>query len=132
MKISTLYVTYCSRQKRQTAGLLPARDRYRSARIRAVARQAERDGAAFRIFSGKYGLLTAARRIPYYDHLLEPGEVAMMTRKVAPALRGYDRVVFWYDSDDYLTPYRAVMRGAARLAGVRLTMTVRRAAGSGQ
>ncbi len=115
-----LYLTYCSRRKQTAAGMLPAIRRYRSRRIRMVAALAGRERAAFRILSGKYGLITAGRRIPYYDHLLRPEEVAAMTIRVTPQLHGWQRVVFWYDPTDYLTPYRAVMRRAAAAAGVPL------------
>ncbi len=121
-----LYLTYCSRRKRRTPERLPALQRYRSARIGAVARAAERDGCGFRIFSGKYGLLRATQPIPYYDHLLQPDEVPAMTRRLAAGLRGYTAIVFWYAPGDYLTPYRAALRTAARQAGVPLRCRARR------
>ena len=114
-----LYLTYCSRRKRKAPGLLPARARYLSARIRAVEKLAEHAGVAFRIFSGRYGLIAPTRRIPWYDHLLLPGEVSAMAKKLAPQLRGRARVTFWYAPDDYLAPYRAALRQAASRAGVR-------------
>ena len=81
------YVTYCSAEKRRDAGDLPAIERYVSARIRAVAGRAARDGAAFFVLSGRLGLVAADDPVPWYDHRLADDEVDAMADRVAAALR---------------------------------------------
>lgn len=113
-----LAVTYCSRRKREDAGLLPAVERYSSPRIPAARDWARRHGADFRILSGRYGLLDPAEPIPYYDHLLGTDEVEAMTERVAGQLEGWDGICFLEAAGDYVAPYIAVMTGAARRRGL--------------
>ncbi len=66
--MSIAICTLCSRDKNEEVGLLPARERYVSERIRNVERIANELGVPFYIVSGKFGLLQADELIPYYDH----------------------------------------------------------------
>lgn len=119
------YATYCSSVKLADGGLLPAVARYDSARIREVARLAETDGAVLLILSGRYGLLAAASEIPWYDHLLQPGEVAELAAQTAARLRamGLDEVV-WFTADPAadpaVAPYGEAMARGCALAEVPL------------
>lgn len=123
-----LYVTYCSGRKREDRAPMPSIRRYISARIRAVHRKSREDGAPFAILSGEFGLLGPYRKIPYYDHLLRPEEVAALL----PLIVGYlvrkrvRAVRFFHDpigKDPRLAPYIDAVTRACRLAGARLVMT---------
>lgn len=81
------YISLCSKQKQEDAGDLPALQRYTAHRVQDVFHWSRRDAADFRIFSGKFGLLSAKDPVPYYDHLLRPGEVSRMAQKVARQLK---------------------------------------------
>ena len=70
-----LFITSCSRNKRRDNELLPAVKRYKSSRITWVCKAARASGAQFRSLSGKYGLITAGGKIPYYDQRLEWGGI---------------------------------------------------------
>lgn len=84
---TTAYVTYCSTDKRDDPGELPAIERYLDPRIRETADRAAAAGARFLILSGEYGLLRPEDPIPWYDHLLMPDEVEEMAEVVGVQLR---------------------------------------------
>ena len=69
--------TYCAGRKRPGSRPLPAIRRYLSPRIAVLHREARRRGSAwaFRIVSGRYGLLAPETPLPWYDHLLREDEV---------------------------------------------------------
>ncbi|MBP7760541.1 nucleotide pyrophosphohydrolase [Candidatus Saccharibacteria bacterium] len=81
-----LYITICSRKKSTAKGSLPARDRYLSGRIQKVIDYAARDNATMMILSGRYGLISPATKIPYYDHLLQHEEISSLLPKVVKTL----------------------------------------------
>lgn len=119
----TLLVTYCAADKDPDPAPLPAARRYRSTRIAAVAELAARQGAGFRILSGRFGLLAPETPVPWYDHLLCEAEVAGLARGVAARLReeAPDSVVFVTRTpaeDPQAAPYRACCEGACELAGI--------------
>jgi len=122
-------VTYCSRDKSPAPGLLPAAARYLSSRIRKVQALAAREGCEFRILSGKYGLLRPSEPIPYYDHLLCPGEVAALVQRVAEQLASQpSRDLRYYtrqsDTEAAVRPYLSVMEQACLAVGARLSVVV--------
>lgn len=123
----TIYVTYCSAGKRRDPGLLPAIERYESARIRGVAARAEADGATFRILSGEFGLLAPGEPIPWYDHLLRPDEAMKIAVRVSVSIHalGVLEVVFFTagaDADPNLAPYHAAIAEACRRVGAKLRL----------
>lgn len=123
MRSTTIVVTYCSRDKDPSLGLLPAEERYLSGRIRAAAGAASRLGLGFRILSGLYGLLEAGRMIPDYDHLLTVDQVPDQARKLAGQLAETDvgRVVFITRAiaeDPGVGPYRQALLQACASAEV--------------
>ncbi len=122
-----LFVTYCSAEKAPDEVPLPALARYRSRRIQAVHEAAEKAGADFRILSGKYGLLTAAQKIPHYDHLLTTDVVARHTALVGGQLDEIapERVVLFsrpVAEDPQIEPYREVMQQACARNGIAFSV----------
>lgn len=117
--------SYCSAAKRRDEAPLPAIERYRSERLRALHDAGLAAGAPLRILSGEFGLLDAGEPIPWYDHLLEAGEVPAMASRVADALRasGVTEVEYHTASPAVapdIAPYLAVMRAACAEAGADL------------
>jgi len=116
-------VTYCSREKDPSAGLLPAVDRYLRSRIRVCCEASSRLGTGFRILSGLYGLLEPDREIPEYDHLLTVEQVPSHAGKIEQQLResATERVIFITRTlvvDPDTGPYREAMRQACAGAEV--------------
>ncbi len=93
------YISLCCAEKRQDEGDLPAIERYTAARVHDVYRWAQRDGADFRIFSGKFGLLRPSDPIPWYDHLLQLEEVSEMAARTAKQIhkQGWYKLVVYTD-----------------------------------
>ena len=120
---TVLVVTYCSREKDPSAGLLPAVDRYVSSRVRISHDAAAMLGVGFRILSGLYGLLEADREIPDYDHLLTSDQVPHHTEKVEQQLResAAERLIFvtrTMAADPGAGPYREAISQTCSSAGV--------------
>ena len=108
---TTIVITYCSREKDPSPGLLPAMDRYLSSRIRAAQETASRLQLEFRILSGLYGLLEQDEKIPDYDHLLTYEQVPGHAKKLAGQLASSNvgRVIFitrTLEDDPGTEPYR--------------------------
>lgn len=119
--------SYCSAAKRLDEGLLPAIERYRSDRLRALWREGAATGAPLHILSGAFGLLAAEAPIPWYDHLLAPGEVAAMAARVAATLREAGITAVEYRTATAavapdIVPYLEVMRAACAEAGATLVV----------
>ncbi|MBN1286356.1 MAG: hypothetical protein JXB47_13240 [Anaerolineae bacterium] len=118
------YVTLCSAEKRDDPGDLPALDRYISARIRAVYKWAQRDGADFRIFSGKFGLLRADDPVPWYDQKLVAEDVSAAALRVAGQLRAeaFEKLVVYTDEvkvvPDVLVYVGCLMVAAGTVGGI--------------
>jgi hypothetical protein len=117
-------LTTCSAEKRRDAGLLPAAQRYTHPRIAAAAAAAGRSGAPLLILSGVFGLLDAHTPVPWYDHALQPAEVAGLWPRVAGRLRSrritsLDLHMAPPDTPGW-APYHAVVEAAAHAAGVSL------------
>lgn len=124
----TLYVTYCCARKSKAKAPMPAVRRYLSPRIRAVHRMSREAGMPFAILSGEFGLLGPYERIPYYDHLLEAGEVfALLPRVTSYLERKRVRAVRFFheplESQPMLKPYVSAITRACRRADVRLVLS---------
>jgi len=122
--VSSLACTYCSAPKRKDPGLLPASQRYLSARIATL-----HAAGPLAILSGEYGLLKADTPIPWYDHLLKPDEVSAMVPRVTSQLRDWGiTTVIFHTADpaqvSAIRPYVAVMKRACVLASVTLHIAI--------
>ena len=122
-----LLCTYCSARKSKEKGKIPAVRRYLSPRIRAVYRESKRKAVGFAILSGRFGLLGPHQRIPYYDHLLQAGEVPALLPQMAGYLKrkGYRTVHFYHERArrfPQLTPYLKAIQRACQTDDVRLKL----------
>ena len=122
-----IFCTYCSAQKDHEPGNLPAIQRYQSKRINQIADSAVKLGIGFYILSGKYGLIESHMPIPYYNHLLQPDEIAIMVRKVGDQLAKADiqTIIFFTnppEEDPNLGPYLEVIETACRNTNVNMTI----------
>ncbi len=118
--ISIAICTYCSKEKQETPGVLPAGERYKSKRIKEIQQLASAKGRPFLILSGKYGLLDSGSPIPFYDHLLQKEEVEWLIKKVSKQLsalniKQLDYYTISHNQDPNLTPYLDCIQGAAEL-----------------
>jgi len=118
------FCTYCSASKSREPGTIPAMRRYQSPRIDTVHAAAQELGLDFYILSGQFGLISAQREIPYYDHLLKADGVPALAEKVKQQLLDYglDSIVYFtrpLSSSAKLLPYSAAFRTACVEASVR-------------
>jgi len=117
--------TTCSKRKRRTPGLLPARRRYLSRRIRYVLEQAARSGRPALILSGRFGLLAPDDPILWYDHALTPDEVATLVPVLVEQLRARRTSAVVFHARPRSTagwePYHEAIELACRQAGIRYT-----------
>jgi hypothetical protein len=123
--MKTVYCTYCSKQKSEEEGEIPAIQRYLSQRIAQVNLMAMMDGVPFFILSGEYGFIPSDFPLPYYDHLLQPAEVSIMAARAAEQMKniGIEQVNYYsnnVEQDSTLAPYRAVIEKTCQTAGVQL------------
>ena len=123
--MALVLVTYCSREKRQDEGLLPAWERYLSERVRAVFKRAEGIGARCLILSGEYGLIDAERPIPWYDRLLRPQDVEARVDLVTRQLGDHDVESVEYhtvhpDIVHEVRPYQDLLERACLQASIPL------------
>jgi hypothetical protein len=124
-----LICTYCAGPKREDGGLLPAVDRYLSERIKRLLGRALAQGAAFRILSGEFGLLSPEHPIPWYDHLLAPEEAPRLAQQVSSMLSDLPVTSVEYhtaEPDRYpdVAPYLEVMETACKLVGMDLGVII--------
>lgn len=75
-------LTTCSAEKRPEPEPLPAVERYTHPRIAAAAALARERGEPLLILSGVFGLLRSDDPVPWYDHALQPDEVATLLPRV--------------------------------------------------
>ncbi|HSM16459.1 MAG TPA: hypothetical protein VK845_05605 [Gemmatimonadales bacterium] len=119
-----LVCTTCSKRKRRAPGLLPARHRYLSKRIRYVLSLAEHGSRLAAILSGRYGLLAPDDRIPWYDQVLAPDGVEVLLPRLIEQLRslGATSAVFYAQppSTAGWEPYHEALEQACRRLGIRL------------
>jgi hypothetical protein len=123
--MKTAFCTYCSKQKSDEEGDLPAIQRYRSQRIAQVSLQAMLNGCTVYILSGKYGLIAPDYPLPYYDHLLQTDEVSTMVQRVSEQIKaaGMEEIRYFSnnpDLDGTLIPYRMVIEKSCQAAGILL------------
>lgn len=125
--MKTAYCTYCSKQKSEEDGEIPAIQRYLSQRIAQVNLKAMMDGCPFFILSGRYGFIPADYPLPFYDHLLQPEEVNRMAARAAQQMKdiGLESLNYYSnkpDQDATLLPYMAVIEKTCQLVGVTLNI----------
>jgi len=117
-----LICTTCSKRKRRAHGLLPARHRYLSKRIRYVLDLAERSSRPAVILSGRYGLLAPDDRIPWYDQALTSDDVDTLVPQLVEQLhsRCASAVLFYAQprSTAGWEPYHEVLERACRQLGI--------------
>jgi len=128
--MSKVLCTYCSAEKNQAEEPLPAIDRYISERIDSVYQQAKESEDQMMILSGKFGLLRPGDPIPWYDHLLLPDEIEVMTQIVAGQIKAYGITELEYHTAPlnmapmvkpyYDTIRMACVKGGARMMAVEL------------
>ena len=128
MGIKKAYCTYCSRQKSDDEGKIPALQRYRSQRIAQVNLRATIDGYPFYILSGSYGFIPATYPLPYYDHLLLPEEVDRMVERAARQMQdaGLETLNYYSNDPEYdpnLLPYQTVIVKTCQIVGVKLDLS---------
>ena len=106
------FCTYCSAAKSLEEGDIPAIQRYLDPRIHKVHEAASTLGLDFYILSGEYGLIPPDEPIPWYDHLLQAGEVDELVERMAAQIRQYsieEGIVYFTNvisNDPSLIPYR--------------------------
>ena len=114
------FCTYCSRDKSDEPGNIPAIRRYRDTRIEKVYNAASQLGLEFYILSGEFGLLSPQEPIPWYDHLLKPEEVSSLADRISKQIREYEinRVIYFTNSfarDSNVIPYHdAIVAACSR------------------
>ncbi len=125
--MKTAYCTYCSKQKSEEDGEIPAIQRYTSQRIAQVSLKAMMDGVPFFILSGKYGFISQEQPLPYYDHLLQKEEVSRMAAKAAAQLKeaGLETITYYSndpEKDESILSYQAVIEKTCQLVGIKLVI----------
>ena len=120
-----IHATYCSAEKSNAPGRIPAIERYKSRRIHWVNERAQKHGEAFFIVSGKHGLIKAEEEIAYYDYLLKSDaleeHVQLLSRQLSNL--GIQRVMFFARPvriDPNISPYLKSIEKACRLSQVSL------------
>lgn len=110
--------TICSSRKNPKPGLMPAHKRYLGEHIRLTESVA--GFRPFYILSGKFGLISAKRRILNYDHSLMQEEVEDMVERVRRQIANERiKVLFYYQlSDPEWELYTAVLSKAVHLSRV--------------
>lgn len=123
----TLYITYCSRDKKEADGLLPAIERYHSQRIEQVHELGREAGAEFAILSGKFGIVEPRDKIPYYDEILSEDRVESIARKAENYLARNnvsEAKYFTRPINEEREPYLNCIRSACEAAEVDLTVEI--------
>jgi dipeptidyl aminopeptidase/acylaminoacyl peptidase len=111
------YVALSSVEMRPDERDLPAIDRYTAPRVHEVYHWARRDGADFRIFSGRFGLLRACDPIPWYDHELRADEVSELAARVAGQLKEQElRRLVLYTGETAEQPWALIHLGCLQVA----------------
>lgn len=116
------FITYCSRNKSDAPGKLPAIGRYNSSRIEKAMQVARSQGGSFFILSGEFGLIAPQDPIPWYDHMLLPEEVDSMADRIADQLKQYSDVTFFYKPGDFMAPYLASVKQASDRFGIKVSL----------
>ncbi len=116
--------TLCSREKNKRDGLLPASKRYSSNRVKVVLDISGKKKLPLYYLSGKYGLVKSDDEIPYYDLLLLPNAVELLSKLVFKQLKNHDitHVLFYVKSKfkKKNKPYYDVIEKACKSADIKL------------
>ena len=122
-----IHATYCSAEKSNAPGKIPAIERYTSRRIQWVNKRAQRQGEAFFIVSGKYGLIKVEEEIAYYDYLLKNDalkeHIQLLSRQLSNL--GIQQVTFFarpISIDPNILPYLKSIKEACRMGQVSLEL----------
>jgi len=122
-----IYCTTCCKEKASTSKKIAAIDLYLSGRINAIYKWSKKDKIAFRILSGKYGLLQPETKIEWYDKKLEMEDLPQIVPKIAKHLseNEIDEVVFFAKKlDDFpdWKPYYKAIENACLLNNILLNI----------
>ena len=103
---------------------MPAEDRYTGEHIAQVKLIARESKNPFYILSGKYGLIFASDKVPYYDYYLEDSAVEALIEKVFRKIQNENITEIEFYSEDKPTwaPYKKVIEDAAKQAGISLSV----------
>ncbi len=119
------FCTYCSKDKSDEPGDIPAIRRYKSARIDNVYAAACKLGVGFYILSGEFGLIPPEQPIPCYDHLLQADQVSHLAGLVAGQIKqhGITGLVYFTQplaQEPNVVPYHDTLAAACSQAAVAL------------
>ena len=117
-------ITTCTADKDPSRHMVPARDRYRGARVCAAVARSERSGLPLLFLSGVYGVISAETPLPWYDHALRPDEVDGLIPVIADQLAVIGPTVLTALLRPAQTPgwqpYHRLLIGGCQQAGVSL------------
>ena len=123
-----IHATYCSAEKSNAPGRIPAIERYKSHRIQWVNKRAQKQGEALFILSGKHGLIKAEEEIAYYDYLLTNDaleeHVQLLSRQLSSL--GIRQVTFFarpVSVDPNVLPYVKCIKEACQMTSCRIDLT---------
>ena len=118
----TIYCTTCSKEKVDNPELIEAIERYKSDRINHVYELSKKDSVDFRILSGRFGLIEASEKIPWYDHMLKAEEVSRMINLVKEQiLQGnIDKIIFFTKDKENYKPYNSLIEICCKELSIEL------------
>lgn len=96
--------TICSKNKKTDNYSIPAYQRYTSKRISLVKKISDQKELPFFILSGKFGFISALKKIPWYDHLLKDDEIDVLTRKVEDQIKTLKITKIYFFAKSRKTP----------------------------
>lgn len=116
--------TICSKRKREELGLLPAEERYTGEHLVETREIAKKENLPFYILSGKYGLISNGKMIPYYDYYLEDKAVGALIKKVVNQMlkEKISEIDFYIENKDSWKPYIKVIKSASEQAQIKLNL----------
>ena len=122
-----IHATYCSAEKSNAPGRIPAIERYKSRRIQWVNERAHRQGETFFILSGKHGLIKAEEEIAYYDYLLTSDALKDHIQLLSQQLSslGIRQVTFFArptSIDPNVLPYVKCIKEACQMTSCRIDL----------
>ena len=122
-----IHATYCSAEKSNAPGRIPAIERYKSHRIQWVNERAHRQGETFFILSGKHGLIKAEEEIAYYDYLLTSDALKDHIQLLSQQLSslGIRQVTFFArptSVDPNVLPYVKCIKEACQMTSCRIDL----------
>lgn len=117
--------TYCSRKKSKHSGLIPAKERYSSDRVKEVIKIAKEKNINLLFLSGKFGLVPAEEMIPYYDLRLTSSLVPSMIEtslNQAKSLKVTELVFYTKSQNEELKPYHDVIKQVCKRLKIKLSL----------